>query len=56
MSNIVTVLTGLLGLVRTTVGSLTEIWVFAISLGFACIGLAVGFISGLLGKRKRRRR
>lgn len=56
MATIVSLLSSILALVRTTVGGLTDLWVFGIAVGFAVIGLATGFISGLLNKRRGRRR
>lgn len=56
MATIVSILSSILALVRTTVGGLTELWVFGVSVGFAVIGLAIAFISGLLNKRRGRRR
>lgn len=56
MAVVVTLLSSILTLVRTAVGGLTELWVFGVAVGFAVIGLAIGFISGLLNKRRGRRR
>lgn len=56
MATIVAMLSSILGLVRTTVGSLTELWVFGVAVGFAVIGLATTFIASLLNKRRGRRR
>lgn len=56
MSVIVTMLSSILGLVRTTVGGLTDLWIFGVAVGFAVIGLATTFIASLLNKRRGRRR
>ena len=56
MATIVSMLSSILTLVRTTVGGLTSLWVFGVAVGFAVIGLATSFIASLLNKRRGRRR
>lgn len=56
MALVVSTMSAILTLVRTTVGGLTGLWVFAVAVAFFVIGLAIRFIGGLLNKRGGRRR
>lgn len=51
MALIVSTLSSILTLIRTTVGAMTGLWVFSVAVAFAVIGLTIRFVGGLLNKR-----
>lgn len=55
LASIMTALADLASLVITTVGHLTTLWPIAIMAGFMVLGVAVGFIKSLAGKKGKRR-
>lgn len=55
LSSIITQLSELATLVINTVGHLTSLWPIAVMAGFMVLGVAVGFIKSLAGKKGKRR-
>ena len=55
LSSVITALSDLASLVITTVGHLTTLWPVAVMAGFMVLGVAIGFIKSLAGKKGKRR-
>lgn len=56
MSVIITEAAALIAIVKTGLQGLAGMWVVYVPAGMFCLGLAVKFLFGLLGRGKKRRR
>lgn len=55
LNSIISELADLASLVINTVGHLTSLWPIAVMAGFMVLGVAIGFIKSLAGKKGKRR-
>lgn len=55
MSELVTQLTSLMGVLKTGLAGIAGLWVVVVPATFFVLGLAVRFLFGLMGRGKRRK-
>lgn len=56
MATIITEAAALIAIVKTGLQGLAGMWIVYVPAGMFCLGLAVKFLFGLLGRGKKRRR